>query len=173
MTDSEIFEYVTGSGSSDFSLLASILNRHGDWCLIGGLAINCYVEPVYTLDADIVVAASRSGVIKLDLEAAGFGVEEFPDSINARMPGSDLRIRLTTDPRYQAFLEATQAMTVLGQIIPVASIPNLVQGKIWAWQDKRRRPSKRKKDELDLIRILETYPDLRHLMPTQIKNQVP
>ena len=53
MTASEVFESVTGSGSSDFALLVQILNEHGPWCLIGGLAVNCYVEPVFTLDADI------------------------------------------------------------------------------------------------------------------------
>jgi hypothetical protein len=55
MTESEVYESVTGSGGSDFALLAEILNRHSAWCLIGGLAVNCYVEPVYTLDANIVV----------------------------------------------------------------------------------------------------------------------
>ena len=59
MTASEVFEAVTGSGSSDFALVVDILNRRGAWCLIGGLAVNCYVEPVYTLDADIVVIASE------------------------------------------------------------------------------------------------------------------
>ena len=48
MTESEVFEAVTGSGSSDFAELVKILNQHGPWCLIGGLAVNCYVEPVYT-----------------------------------------------------------------------------------------------------------------------------
>jgi hypothetical protein len=46
MRASEIFEAVTGSGSIDFATLVAILNRRGAWCLIGGLAINCYVEPV-------------------------------------------------------------------------------------------------------------------------------
>ncbi len=49
MTESEVFEMVTGSGSSDFATLVAILNQRGSWCLIGGLAVNCYVEPVYTL----------------------------------------------------------------------------------------------------------------------------
>jgi hypothetical protein len=46
-----------------------------------------------------------------------------------------------------------------------------VSGKIWAWGDEKRRLSKRKKDELDLIRISETYPDLRRLMPDEIRKQ--
>ena len=173
MTEAEVFEAVTGSGSSDFALLVSILNKHGRWCLIGGLAVNCYVEPVYTLDADLVVAAAKAVAIKQDLLAAEFSVQEFPHSINARMQGSKLRIQLSTDPRYQDFIEDTQLREVLGEQVPVASLTNLVQGKIWAWRDDSRRPTKRKKDELDLMRILEAYPETRSLMPEEISKQVP
>jgi len=173
MTASEIFESVTGSGSSDFALLVSILNARGRWCLIGGLAVNCYVEPVYTLDADIVVAAAEVDAIKQDLETAGFSLQEFPHSLNARMAGSELRIQLTTDARYQDFLTETRLMEILGEHVPVASLTNIVRGKIWAWQDETRRPTKRKKDELDLMRMLEAYPELRGSMPEEISKQVP
>src|SRR5688572_8779837 len=115
MTASEVFESVTGSGSSDFAILVGILSKHGSWCLIGGLAVNCYVEPVYTLDADIVVVSSELPAIKGELNAAGFSVEEFPHSLNARMAGSDLRIQFTLDSRYQDFLQNPQIMEVLGQ----------------------------------------------------------
>lgn len=173
MTASEVFEAVTGSGSSDFATLVSILNRRGAWCLIGGLAVNCYVEPVYTLDADVVVIASELPVIKDELIKAGFSVEEFPHSLNARMSKSDLRIQFSLDPRYQDFVNDTTIREVLGQQVPVASLANVVRGKIWAWSDERRRVSKRKKDELDLIRILEAYPATRHTMPQEIKDQLP
>jgi hypothetical protein len=86
MTASEIFESVTGSGSTDFATLVRILDKHGRWCLVGGLAVNCY--------------------------------------------------------------------------------------KVWAWSDPERRLTKRKKDELDLIRIGESYPEMRHLMPPVIKAQL-
>jgi predicted nucleotidyltransferase len=56
--------------------------------------------------------------------------------------------------------------------VPVASLENLVRGKIWAWSDKERRLSKRKKDELDLIRIAENYPHLRQMMPAEIVSQL-
>lgn len=173
MTESEIFQSITGSGSTDFALLAQILGQHGRWCLIGGLAVNCYVEPVYTLDADIVVVSSELQSIKEALSKAGFRIDEFPHSINAMMPGSDLRIQLTTDLRYQTFLSDTESKEVLGEKVPVASIKNVVRGKIWAWKDEKRRPTKRKKDELDLMRILEAYPDLRDSMPPEIQAQVP
>jgi hypothetical protein len=173
MTETEIFESVTGSGSTDFGALVAILNRHGNWCLIGGLAVNCYVEPVYTVDADVVVSAPQLESIKKDLNQAGFSTQEFPHSLNAQMAGSNLRIQLTLDDRYQDFIHDVTTREVLGQRVPVASLANLIRGKVWALHDTKRRPTKRKKDELDLMRILEAYPETRPLMPEEIKQQVP
>jgi hypothetical protein len=172
MTASEVFESITGSGSTDFATLVSILNRLGAWCLIGGLAVNCYVEPVYTLDADIVVIASELPTIKSELISAGFSLEEFPHSLKAKMAKSDLRIQFTLDPRYQDFVKDTTVRDVLGHPVPVASLANVVRGKVWAWSDNKRRLSKRKKDELDLIRISEAYPELSELMPGEIRRQL-
>ncbi len=173
MTAAEVFESVTGSGSTDFAVLVSILNRHGSWCLIGGLAVNCYVEPVFTLDADLVVVSAELEAIKAELTTAGFSMQQFPHSLNARMEGSELRIQFSLDPRYQAFLRDTKVMKVLGEQVSVASLVNIVLGKTWAWSDLGRRPTKRKKHELDLMRILEGYPELRHMMPQEIKDQLP
>jgi hypothetical protein len=172
MTASEVFESVTG-GSSDFALLVSILRRHEPWCLIGGLAVNCYVEPVFTLDADVVVVSGQLESIKNDLAGAGFSLQEFPHSLNATMPGSQLRIQLSLDPRYQEFLKDTNEQEVLGEQVPVASLVDIARGKIWAWSDEARRPTKRKKDELDLMRLVEAYPELREMMPREISEQVP
>ena len=173
MTASEIFESVTGNGSSDFALLVRILDEHGPWCLIGGLAVNCYVEPVFTLDADIVVVSTELESVRVRLAAAGFLIQPFPHSLNATMPGSQLRIQFSLDPRYQEFVTDTEEREVLGERVPVASLSNIVRGKIWAWSDHKRRPTKRKKDELDLMRILEGYPELRGIMPPEISEQVP
>jgi hypothetical protein len=86
MTASEIFEAVTGSGSTDFATLVSILNRRGAWCFIGGLAVNCYVEPVYTLDAEVVVIASELPAIKDELVAAVFSrsISPFTERANGQ-----------------------------------------------------------------------------------------
>ncbi|HVQ36531.1 MAG TPA: hypothetical protein VMS31_03310 [Pyrinomonadaceae bacterium] len=173
MTASEVFESVTGSGSSDLALVVRILNKHAPWCLIGGLAVNCYVEPVFTLDADLVVVSTELEAIKSELVEVGFLLEEFPHSLNASMKGSQLRIQFTLDPRYQQFLTDTKRMNVLGEEVQVASLSNVTLGKIWAWSDLQRRPTKRKKDELDLMRILESYPNLRSMMPQEIKDQLP
>ncbi|HEX7722027.1 MAG TPA: hypothetical protein VF397_07705 [Pyrinomonadaceae bacterium] len=171
MTATEIFESVTNGGSSDFALLVQILDRHGKWCLVGGLAVNCYVTPVFTTDADIVVTSSELSSIQAELVASGFEVKEHEHSVKAQMKRSDLRIQFTVDQRYQEFLAGTEVMKVLGEQVSVASLENIVRGKVWAWSDPKQRLSKRKKDELDLIRIAEKYPEVRRLMPPEITNQ--
>ena len=172
MTETEIFESVSNGGSTDFSLVVSILAKHGTWCLVGGLAVNCYVEPVFTMDADIVVATSELPAIQAELIARGFDVTEHEHSVNAQIKGCELRIQFTVDERYQEFLANTNVKKVLGENVPVASLENVVRGKVWAWSDAKRRLSKRKKDELDLIRIAEKYPETLTLMPPAITSQL-
>jgi len=172
MTAAEIYESVTNGGASDFAELVTVLNRNKPWCLIGGLAVNCYVEPVYTMDVDLVVVAANLEQIGRELEAARFRVKRFEHSMNAQRPGSKLNVQFTTDVRYQDFLARATEREVLSRRIPVASLEDIVRGKVWAWQDEQRRSTKRKKDELDLMRIAEAYPQLRPLMPAQIMEQL-
>ena len=121
--------------------------------MIGGLAVNCYVEPVYTLDADIVMIAANLPKLAEYLREQGFTIEEHPHSLNALALGSDLRIQFTTDERYQAFLARSIESEVLGIRVKIANMEDVTQGKLWAYSDPQRRLSKRKKDELDLIRL--------------------
>ncbi len=168
----DAFEQITHGGGSDFADVVRVLAAHGPWCLIGGLAVNAYVDPVYTLDADIVVVTDQLAAIHLSLERLGFKMQEFPHSLNARRGASDLNIQFTTDPRYQDFVAQTERRSVLGIEVPVASLGNLVRGKVWAWSDPNRRATKRKKDELDLLRIAEAHPHLRGTIPAEITAQL-
>lgn len=172
MTATEIYESVTNGGASDFAEVVTVLDRHQPWCLIGGLAVNCFVEPVYTVDVDLVVVATNREQIGRELATAGFQVKQFEHSMNAQRPGSELNVQFTTDPRYQSFLANTSEYAVLGVTVPVASLDNIIRGKIWACQDAKRRLSKRKKDELDLIRIAESHPEMRDLIPREIVEQL-
>jgi len=52
----------------------------------------------------------------------------------------------------------------------VASLQDVTQGKLWAYGDGQRRFSKRKKDELDLIRLAEGYPSLIALYPQELRD---
>jgi hypothetical protein len=172
MTAAEIYESVTNGGASDFAELVTVLNENKPWCLIGGLAVNCYVEPVYTMDVDLVVVAANLEQIGREVEAAGFRVKRFEHSMNAQCPGSELNVQFTTDVRYQDFLARASEREVLGHRIPVASLEDIVRGKVWAWQDEQRRSTKRKKDELDLMRIAEGHPRLRQSIPARIVEQL-
>ena len=160
MTAAEIYESVTNGGATDFAELVTVLNRNKPWCLIGGLAVNCYVEPVYTVDVDLVVVAANLEQIGRELEAAGFRLS------------SELNVQFTTDARYQDFLAGATERQVLGLAVPVATLQDIVRGKVWAWKDEQRRSTKRKKDELDLMRIAEAHPKLRELIPVEILKQL-
>lgn len=190
MTAAEVYESVTNGGASDFADVVAVLNRNKPWCLIGGLAVNCYVEPVYTVDVDLVVRTEKTSSVRDELRREGFNFGQFEDS-QVPSPGdfvvplslreragvrairqSKLNVQFTTDSRYQDFLSNVTEREVLGISVPIASLENIIRGKAWAWQDATRRLSKRKKDELDLIRIAEGHPQLRQLIPKEIVAQL-
>ena len=68
----EAYELTTQGGSIDFARLIAACEMFGPYCLIGGLAVNCYVESVYTLDADLVVIAASLSDLTTHLVAQGF-----------------------------------------------------------------------------------------------------
>jgi hypothetical protein len=92
------------------------------------------------MDADIVIASNQLSLVAAELAAAGFTVHEETWSLKAQQTGSDLRIQFTKDPRYQAFLSAAVPAKVLGCDAMVASLRDLVAGKILAWSDPGAPP---------------------------------
>ena len=54
----------------------------------------------------------------------------------------------------------------------VACLQDVTRGKLWAYGDPQRRLSKRKKGELDLIRLAEAYPELKSLYPVELQEQL-
>ena len=169
MTAVEAYELTTRGGASDFAKLIAACEQFGPYCLIGGLAVNCYVEPVYTLDADLVAIAESVAKLADYLQEHGFKTEAHPHSLNASASGSQLRIQFTTDERYQPFPARAREAEVLGVRVRVASLEDVTRGKLWAYSDSQRRLSKRKKDELDLIRLAEAYPHLKSSYPTELQ----
>jgi hypothetical protein len=155
---------------SDFlrAFLSFLKAKKVPYCLIGGLAVNAYAEPVVSLDLDIVVRADRLDEVVPDIKKA-FSIKIFPNSINVSSPRSDLRIQIQTDPRYQAFLPRARTKEVLGYRLPIARIEDVLQGKIWAAGDPTRRPSKRHKDLADILRLVETKKGLTALIPVDLK----
>jgi hypothetical protein len=148
-------------------VIALLAESRVKYCVIGGQAVNAFVEPVVSLDLDLAVAmedvASAEGLLRKH-----FRVERFPHSVNVSASGSDLRVQLQTDPRYAAFVQGASEREVLGLRLPVAKLEDVLQGKVWAAQDPARRPSKRQKDLADISRLLEAYPQLRGRVPDDV-----
>jgi hypothetical protein len=141
------------------------------YCVIGGQAVNAFVEPVVSLDLDLAVATADLASAE-DLMRRHFRVERFPHSVNVSMVGSDLRVQLQTDPRYGAFVAGASVRHVLGLKLPVAGLEDVLQGKVWAAQDPARRPSKRQKDLADISRLLEAHPELRGRVPDDVLSRL-
>jgi hypothetical protein len=169
----EIYDSVVAEGSSAFAEVIAVLERAGTrYAVIGGLAVNAYVEPVFTADADIVIALNDVDGFTGALSGLGYAVERYPFSLNFRKTGSDLSLQVSTDPLYQGFLDRAVTKEVLAVQAKVASLPDLVEGKIRAWSDPERRLSKRAKDQTDLFRIAERYPEMIGLLPERLKAEI-
>jgi hypothetical protein len=91
-----------------------------------------------------------------------------------QLPGakSDLRIEFTTDERHQPFVSRATEREVFGVRARVESLEDVVQGKLWAWSDPARRLRKHKKDELDLIRLAEKYPELALSYRAELRHEL-
>jgi hypothetical protein len=168
----EFWKAVTVDRSNLLEQFFSLLRTHDvRFCLIGGQAVNAYVEPVVSLDLDVVIASDRLAEVEALLGRA-FQVERFAHSLNISIRGSDLRIQIQLDPRYGSFVDRAAAHEVLGLALPVALVDDVLQGKVWAAQDSARRASKRQKDLADIARLLEAYPALRGSVPADILSRL-
>lgn len=173
MTGKEFFNAVAGGRSDIVQVLLDILaETKSRYCVIGGLAVNAYVEPVVSLDVDIVVAVENIDCVAKAAAGRGLKVERFEHSVNIAGTGSDLRIQIQTDPRYQSFIAGAQERDVLGYAMHVAQLEDVLQGKVWAFSDTGRRKSKRQKDLTDVARIIESYPDLASVLPGAVRDQL-
>ena len=171
MTSKEFFNKIV-NGKDDFlQIFLDILKEQKiRFCVIGGLGVNAYAEPVVSLDLDVVVVAQKIEALILVLKNK-FKIEEFENSINLSSKNSQLRIQIQKDLRYQMFLKGIKKKDVLGYKLPVASVENILQGKVWAAMDEARRPSKRQKDLADIMRLLEINKGLMKLLPEKLKRQ--
>ena len=173
MTGKEFMNAVASGKTDIIQLLLNLLEETGTaYCVIGGLAVNAYAEPVVSLDLDLVVVSDRMDALCDAARSEGLKLQGFEHSINMSISGSDLRIQLQTDTRYQDFLLRAAQREVLGYRMVVAALEDVLQGKIWAYSDEQRRKSKRQKDLSDITRLVETHPALKERLPPEIRSQV-
>lgn len=172
MTEKEFINSISNSEEDVLQQFFDLLKSNGiDYCVVGGLAVNAYVEPVVSLDLDVVVTMDK--IVQLRNAAKDiFAIEEFPHSLNFASQHSDLRIQIQIDPRYQSFISHAQEKEVMGYTMKVAVLEDILQGKIWAYSDEERRASKRQKDLADIFRLIEAYPELRNSLPESLKDVI-
>lgn len=151
--------------------VAVLRDADARYCVVGGQAVNAYVDPVVSLDLDLVVALADLRRLEPALSQR-FQIERFPHSLNLSTPGSDLRVQLQTDPRYEVFIERATLRDILGMSFPVARVEDVLQGKIWEVSDETRRGSTRQKDLADIARLLEAFPHLRDAVPGEIQRRL-
>jgi len=173
MTGKKFYKALIHGRTDIVEVLLSLLQETGaDYCIIGGLAVNAYAEPVVSLDLDLVVVADKIEKLAAAARKKGMKVIKFEHSLNLTISGSDLRIQLQTDPRYQLFLGGARRRTVLGYNMKVAALEDVLKGKIWAYSDKTRRPSKRQKDLADIMRLAEGNQGLVKKLPKPIMKKL-
>jgi hypothetical protein len=173
MTGKAFLKGVSHSYSDIVQLLLALLEETGsDYCIIGGMAVNAYAEPVVSLDLDLVVLSGRIDALLRAAEEKGMKSQEFGRSVNLSAPGSDIRIQVRTDPRYQDFITRAEQREVLGYRMMVACLADVLRGKIWAYSDEARRKSKRQKDLSDIMRLVEIHPELKGELPSELAAQI-
>jgi hypothetical protein len=173
MVGKKFLQAVSNDQGDILQLFLDILKKvRAEYCVVGGLAVNAYVEPVVSLDLDVVVDFNDISKVCKEAEAKGLNVKKFEHSVNLTSPKSDLRIQIQTDRRYQKFLSASSAKVILGYEMKVASIKDVLKGKVWAFSDEKRRQSKRQKDLTDIMRMIEVYPSLESDIPAPVLDKL-
>jgi hypothetical protein len=152
-------------------LLRHLEASHTSYCVIGGQGVNAYADPLVSLDLDLVIVAAEMEAFLARLPDH-VTVERFPHSITLSAAGSDLRVQLQVDARYEPFPSRATVRTVLGLPMRVGAVEDVLAGKVWAAGDPTRRASKRQKDLADIARLLEGFPALRDRVPANIQQRL-
>lgn len=169
MTANQFFNKVTNSKEDIVSKFITLLdNEEIDYCIIGGMGMNTYCEPIITLDFDCVIVMEKIPLIPKILKEKGFKVKKHPHTLEIKSKYSDVRIHIQLDSRYENFLKNAKYHKILGYRMKVASKEDLLIGKIWAYTDTERNRLKKEKDLLDIKRLVEKYPELKPLIPSEV-----
>ena len=173
MTLRQFYDWQTLGGAKDVSrLVAALEEREISWCMIGGLAVNHWaMEPMTTADVDIVIVADRIEEAAETLKILGFSEKRFQWSINYKGE-SKVSIQISTEEMYLDFPKRSVPANIHGILMRVASLEDTLKGKIAAYEEPQRRPSKRQKDLADISRLLESHPSIKDLIPQPIYDRL-
>lgn len=172
MTARQFYDWQTLGGAKDVSRLVAVLeDREIPWCMIDGLAVNHWAaEPMATAYVDLVIATDKIEDATAALKDLGFAERRFEWSINfkgesgfhpdqhrrflQRFPGPRRSRQRPRHPHAGGSLEDTLA------------------GKLKAYREPDRRPSKRQKDLADLSRLIESHPEIQSKIPEAILSRL-
>lgn len=173
MTQRQFYDWQTLGGSGDVSaLVAALEGREIPWCMIGGLAVNHWAEePMATADVDLVIASERVDEAVEAFKSAGFTESQFEWSVNLKGK-SKVSIQISTEVFYTEFPSRSVPADVHGILMRVASLEDTLRGKLAAYTDAGRRPSKRQKDLADISRLIEAHPSLKALLPPSVSDRL-
>jgi hypothetical protein len=173
MTLRQFYDWQTEGGAKDvFRLVAALEEREISWCMIGGLAVNHWaLEPMTTADVDLVIVSDKVEEAADALRNLGFSEKRFAWSINFKGE-SKVSIQVSTEEMYLSFPTRAVPATVHGILMRVASIEDTLAGKLAAYSEPQRRPSKRQKDLSDISRLLEAHPEIKDLIPAPIYDKL-
>lgn len=174
MTERQFYDWQTAGGGGDVLRLVEVLERlEIPWCMIGGLAVNYWAEePLATADVEVIIAAERVDEAVAALVDSGFQSKHFEWSVNLT-GASKLSMQISTAEMYRGFPSRGVAADVHGILMRVASLDDTLAGKTAAWQDHQRRPSKRQKDLLDIMRLVESHAELKAALPPELASRMP
>jgi len=173
MTEKQFYDWQTQGGTDDVMRFVNCLEKADlPWCVIGGLAVNYWAKhPMVTENVDFVVAADSVERVVVLLEAEGFRSERFDWSVNFK-GHSAVSIQLSTEELYSDFASRSVPGDVHGILMRVASLEDTLRGKIRAWSEPARRQSKRIKDLADIVRLIESHPELWDRLTDELKSRV-
>ncbi len=138
------------------------------YCVIGGVGVSAYAEPIVTQDLDIVIAAEDLERARVLLEGE-FRVKEFEHSLNVYDPGSKLQVQVQRGEEFAGYPARATVREVMDLRLPIADPQDLLTSKIAAAREPTRRASKHLKDLADIARLVESFPDLRAGLPADIE----
>jgi hypothetical protein len=163
--DKEFYNRVTECKKDIVGEFLEIVEKSGiPYCVIGGIGVNAYCEPIVTLDFDCVILKEKINSLRKKLKEKGYKIKNHPHTWEVRSNCSKVKIQIQKDERYQPFIKKAKVKKVLGYKLKVASKEDILYGKMWAYKDEEKNTLKREKDLLDIKRMISKYPSLRGIL---------
>ncbi|MBU4306199.1 MAG: hypothetical protein KJ893_11400 [Candidatus Omnitrophica bacterium] len=144
--------------STIFHLISELSNKSGVSCvLIGGFAVNYYKVTRQTLDVDFLITKDDFNKISVELEKAGFKLEDVRD-VFARFTGNeyylmDIDFMFVDSGTLEKIIKSGREIFIARQKFIVPSLNNLIALKLHALKyNQKMREYKNLPDIINLIR---------------------